>query len=70
MVERRGPEPALKDGGSMKSADGRTSVWCGGSLVVGRTGRWLAERRRSGVAEAMCRRCLDGGFGLGDGPRR
>nr|BBD82344.1 hypothetical protein [Oryza sativa Indica Group]BBD82355.1 hypothetical protein [Oryza sativa Indica Group] len=34
------------------------------------TGSWPAEERRSGVVEAICRRCLDGGFGLGDGPRQ
>uniref|UniRef100_A0A0E0EX22 Uncharacterized protein n=1 Tax=Oryza meridionalis TaxID=40149 RepID=A0A0E0EX22_9ORYZ len=32
VVERRGPGPALRDGGSMKSADGGASVRCGGSL--------------------------------------
>ncbi|BAT02332.1 Os07g0580800 [Oryza sativa Japonica Group] len=43
---------------------------CCGSLVIGRTGSRPAEGRRSGVAEAMCRRCLVGGFGFGDGPWR
>uniref|UniRef100_A0A0E0GC29 Uncharacterized protein n=1 Tax=Oryza nivara TaxID=4536 RepID=A0A0E0GC29_ORYNI len=37
VVERRGPGPALRDGGSRKSADGGASVRCGGSLVIGRT---------------------------------
>uniref|UniRef100_A0A0E0EF34 Uncharacterized protein n=1 Tax=Oryza meridionalis TaxID=40149 RepID=A0A0E0EF34_9ORYZ len=31
VVERRGPGPALRDGGSMKPADGGASVGCGGS---------------------------------------
>ena len=70
VVDRKGPGPALRDGGSLKSADGGASVRCGGSLVVGRTGSWPAEGRRSSVAEAMRRRCLNGGFGLDDGPRR
>ena len=56
MVERKGPGPALSDGGLMKSTDGGASVRCGGSLVVGRIGCWLADGRRSGVAEAMCPR--------------
>uniref|UniRef100_I1QCR7 Uncharacterized protein n=1 Tax=Oryza glaberrima TaxID=4538 RepID=I1QCR7_ORYGL len=38
VVAWRGPRPALRDGGSMKSADGGASVRCGGSLVVGSTG--------------------------------
>jgi hypothetical protein len=33
VVERRGPGPALRDGGSMKPADGGASVGCGGSHV-------------------------------------
>nr|BBD82366.1 hypothetical protein [Oryza sativa Indica Group] len=44
VVERRGPWPALRDGGSMKSADGEASVRCGGGLVIGRL---EAGRRRS-----------------------
>lgn len=36
VVERKGPRPALRDGGSMKSADGGASVRCGGSLIVGK----------------------------------
>uniref|UniRef100_A0A0D3HHC6 Uncharacterized protein n=1 Tax=Oryza barthii TaxID=65489 RepID=A0A0D3HHC6_9ORYZ len=33
VVERRGPGPVLRDGGSMKPADGGASVKCGGSHV-------------------------------------
>uniref|UniRef100_A0A0E0DKV7 Uncharacterized protein n=1 Tax=Oryza meridionalis TaxID=40149 RepID=A0A0E0DKV7_9ORYZ len=60
VVDRKGPGPALRDGGSLKSVDGGALVLCGGSPVVGRIGSWPAEGRRSSVAEAMCRRCLDG----------
>uniref|UniRef100_A0A0E0C2U8 Uncharacterized protein n=1 Tax=Oryza meridionalis TaxID=40149 RepID=A0A0E0C2U8_9ORYZ len=34
VVEWRGPGPALRDGGSMESADGGASVRCGGSYVL------------------------------------
>uniref|UniRef100_A0A0E0EQF3 Uncharacterized protein n=1 Tax=Oryza meridionalis TaxID=40149 RepID=A0A0E0EQF3_9ORYZ len=34
VVEWRGPEPALRGGGSMKSADGRASVRCGGCCML------------------------------------
>uniref|UniRef100_A0A0D3GZ35 Uncharacterized protein n=1 Tax=Oryza barthii TaxID=65489 RepID=A0A0D3GZ35_9ORYZ len=33
VVEQMGPEPALRDGGSMKSVDGGASVGYGGSHV-------------------------------------
>uniref|UniRef100_A0A0E0J6P3 Uncharacterized protein n=1 Tax=Oryza nivara TaxID=4536 RepID=A0A0E0J6P3_ORYNI len=47
--ERRG-------GGSLGQRAGGGDRCCG-SLVIGRTGSRPVEGRRSGVAEAMCRRC-------------